>query len=56
MFCKLETLLLTPEVDKDKFADVFTFNGGELNTESLVTQLHVLHSNYQQKLKMKKVG
>ena len=56
MFCRLETLLFTAEVDKDKFADVFTFYGGNLNAESLVTQLHVLHSNLPAEVEMRKVG
>ena len=45
MLCRLETLLFTAEVDKDKYADVFTSYDGDLKAENLVMQLHVLHSN-----------
>ena len=56
VLCKLENLLCNSHDYLNKYDDVFTLYGDNLDQQVLATQLHVLHCNLPSELQTEKNG
>lgn len=46
MYCKVEQLLLKDEQKEEEVDEVLKFYGSDFERQTLLTQLHLFHSNY----------